>query len=53
MAFKFVEYRQVEQDQQFKQTTEFVYRGGAISESVDLDTEIKHCIGDAWASIRR
>ena len=24
----------------YKQTTEFVYLGGAVSESVDLDTEI-------------
>ena len=37
----------------YKQTTEFVYLGGAISESVDLDTDIKHPIGVAWASVRR
>ena len=27
--------------------------GGAISESTDLDTEIKRRIGAAWASVRR
>ena len=37
----------------YKQTTEFVYLGGAISESSDLDIEIKHRIGAAWASVRK
>ena len=37
--------------QRYKQTTEFVYLGGAISESADLDTEIKRRIGAAWASV--
>ena len=31
--------------QRYKQTTEFVYLGGAISESADLDIEIKRRIG--------
>ena len=31
----------------------FVYLGGAISESADLDTEIECRIGTAWASVRR
>ena len=39
--------------QWYKQTTEFVHLGGAISESVDLDTEIKPRIGAAWASVRK
>ena len=39
--------------QRYKQTTEFVYLGGAISESADLDIEIKSHIGDAWASVRK
>ena len=39
--------------QRYKQTTEFVYLGGAISKSADLDTEIKRRIGAAWASIRK
>ena len=39
--------------QRYKQTTEFVYLGGAISESADLDTEIKRRIGAAWASVRK
>ena len=39
--------------QRYKQTTEFVYLGGAISESADLDTEIKCRIGAAWASVRK
>ena len=39
--------------QQYKQTTEFVYLSGDISESVNLDTEIKRCIGAAWASVKR
>ena len=38
--------------QPYKQTTEFVYLGGAISESADLDIEIKRRIGAAWASVR-
>ena len=36
--------------QRYKQTTECVYLGGAISESADLDIEIKRRIGAAWAS---
>ena len=36
-----------------KQTIEFVYLGGAIIESADLDTEIKRRIGAAWASVRK
>ena len=39
--------------QRYKQTTEFVYLDGAISESADLDTEIERRIGAAWASVRK
>ena len=39
--------------QRYKQTTGFVYLGGAISESADLGTEIKRRIGAAWASARK
>ena len=39
--------------QRYKQTTEFVYLGGTISESADLDIEIKRRIGAAWASVRK
>ena len=39
--------------QRYKQTTEFVYLGGAISESADLDIEIKRRMGAAWASVRK
>ena len=39
--------------QRYKQTTEFVYLGGAISERADLDIEIKRRIGAAWASVRK
>ena len=39
--------------QRYKQTAEFVYFGGAISESADLDIEIKCLIGAAWASARK
>ena len=39
--------------QQYKQTTKFVYLRGAISESADLDTEIKRRMGAAWASVRK
>ena len=39
--------------QRYKQTTEFVYLGGAISESADLDIEIKRHIGAAWGSVRK
>ena len=39
--------------QRYKQTTEFVHLDGAISESTDLDTEIKGRIGAAWASVRK
>ena len=39
--------------QRHKQTTEFVYLGGTISESADLDAEIKRRIGAAWASARK
>ena len=39
--------------QRYKQTTEFVYHGGAISESADLDIEVKRRIGAAWASVRK
>ena len=42
-----------EAGQRYKQTTEFVYLGGAISESADLDIEIKRRIGTAWASVRK
>ena len=38
--------------QRYKQTTEFVCFGGAISESADLVIEIKRRIGAAWASVR-
>ena len=38
--------------QPYEQTTKFVYLGGAISESADLDTKIKRRIGAAWASVR-
>ena len=37
--------------QRYKQTPEFVYLGGDISESADLDIEIKRRIGAAWASV--
>ena len=39
--------------QLYKHTSEFVYLGGAISESVDHYTEIERRIGAAWASVRR
>ena len=39
--------------QRYKPTTEFVYLGGAISESADLDIEIQRRIGAAWASVRK
>ena len=39
--------------QRYKQTTEFVYLGGAISESAGLDIEIKRRIGADWASVRK
>ena len=39
--------------QRYKQTTEFVYLGGAISESANLDIETKRRIGAAWASVRK
>ena len=39
--------------QRYRQTTEFVYRGGAISESADLDIEIERRIGAAWVSVRK
>ena len=39
--------------QRYKQTTEFVHLGGAVSESADLDIEIKRRIGAAWASVRK
>ena len=39
--------------QRYTQTTEFVYLDGAITESVDLGTEIKRRIGAAWVSVRR
>ena len=38
--------------QRYTQTMEFVYLG-AISESTELDTEIKRRIGAAWARVRR
>ena len=38
--------------QRYKQTSEFVYLGGAISESTHLDTEIKRRIGAAWVGVR-
>ena len=40
-------------EQRYKQTAEFVYVGGAISESADLDTEIKRRIGAAWGGVRK
>ena len=39
--------------QRYKQTTEFVYLGGAISETAGLDIEIKRRIGAVWASVRK
>ena len=39
--------------QRYKQTTEFVYLGGAISESADLDIGIERRIGAAWVSVRK
>ena len=39
--------------QRYKQTTEFVYLGGAISESADLDIEIKRRIGAVWPSVSK
>ena len=39
--------------QRYKQTTELVHLDGAISESADLDTEIKRRVGAAWASVRK
>ena len=39
--------------QRYKQTAKFVCLGGAISESADLDTEIKRDIGAAWTSVRK
>ena len=39
--------------QRYKQTTEFVYLDGVISESADLDTETKRRIGAAWVSVRK
>ena len=39
--------------QRYKQTTEFVYLGGATSESADLDIDIQRRIGAAWASVRK
>ena len=39
-------------EQRRRQKTEFVYLGGAISESANRDTEIKRRIGAAWASVR-
>ena len=38
--------------QKYEQTTEFVCFSGVISESVELDAEIKRRIGAAWASVR-
>ena len=40
-------------EQRYQQTIEFVYLGGAISESADLDTEVKRRIGAAWANVRK
>ena len=40
-------------EQRYRQMAEFVYLGGAIIESADLDTEIKRRIGAAWASVRK
>ena len=34
-------------DQRYKQTIEFVYVGGAVSESADRDTETKRLMGTA------
>ena len=40
--------------QRYKPTTEFMYLlGRAISESADLNTEIKRPLGAGWASLRR
>ena len=39
--------------QRYKRTNEFVYLGGAISESAGLDIENKHRISAVWANIRR
>ena len=39
--------------QRYKQATDFVYLGGVISESAELDIEIKRRIGAAWASVRK
>ena len=39
--------------QRYKHANEYVYLDGSISESVDLNTEIKRCIGAAWANVRR
>ena len=39
--------------QRYKQMTEFVYLGGSINKSADLDIEIKPRIGAAWASVRK
>ena len=39
--------------QRYKQTTEIVYLGGAISESADLDIEIERRIGPALADVRK
>ena len=39
--------------QRYKQTAEFVYLGDAISESADLDIEIKRRIVAAWGSVRK
>ena len=36
-----------------KQTIELVFLGGAISESAELDIDIKRRIGAAWASVRK
>ena len=38
--------------QRYKQITDFVYLGDAVSESADLNTKIKRRIGAAWASVR-
>ena len=38
--------------QRYKQITEFLYLDGVISESADLDTEIKRRIGAAWVNIK-
>ena len=39
--------------QRYTQTIEIVYLGGAISQSADLDTEIKRRIGAALASVTK